>query len=102
VIWVWGGINGVFSFSVALVSISAELLSTNGTALITGYFLDLCWAQAFGLVATPLSNELGIPGQAIHRQGTPRTDSIRGQDRGPINGIQHRSDDRSIHMGFAG
>jgi MFS family permease len=29
-----------------------------------GYFLDLCWAQAFGLVATPLSNELGIPGKS--------------------------------------
>jgi MFS family permease len=34
--------------------------------LMKGYFLDLCWAQAFGLVATPLSNELGIPGQSIH------------------------------------
>ena len=28
-----------------------------------GYFLDLMWAQAFGLVATPLENELGFPGQ---------------------------------------
>ncbi|MCJ1438812.1 hypothetical protein MMC27_008202 [Xylographa pallens] len=26
-----------------------------------GYFLDLMWAQAFGLVATPLENELGFP-----------------------------------------
>ena len=26
-----------------------------------GYFLDLMWAQAFGLVATPLQNELGFP-----------------------------------------
>ena len=26
-----------------------------------GYFLDLLWAQAFGLVATPLENELGFP-----------------------------------------
>ena len=25
------------------------------------YFLDLMWAQAFGLVATPLQNELGFP-----------------------------------------
>jgi len=65
VIWVWGGINGVSSFSVALVSISAA--QRGDTALIVGYFLDLCWAQAFGLVATPLSNELGIPGQSIHK-----------------------------------
>lgn len=27
-----------------------------------GYFLDLCWAQAFGLVATPIRLELGIAG----------------------------------------
>ena len=66
VIWVWGGINGVSSFSVASVSISAERSCANGRGLIIGYFLDLCWAQAFGLVATPLSNELGIPGQSIH------------------------------------
>lgn len=26
-----------------------------------GYFLDLMWAQAFGLIATPLENELGFP-----------------------------------------
>jgi hypothetical protein len=25
-----------------------------------GYFLDLLWAQAFGLIATPLQNELGF------------------------------------------
>jgi len=70
VIWVWEGINGVSSFSVDLVSISAELPSASDTELMTGYFLDLCWAQAFGLVATPLSNELGIPGQSIHEQTT--------------------------------
>jgi hypothetical protein len=39
----------------------------DGIELMIGYFLDLCWAQAFGLVATPLSNELGIPGQSIHK-----------------------------------
>lgn len=66
VIWVWGDINGVSSFSVDLVSISATLHDADGTELMIGYFLDLCWAQAFGLVATPLSNELGIPGQSIH------------------------------------
>lgn len=25
-----------------------------------GYFLDLLWAQAFGLIATPLQHELGF------------------------------------------
>jgi hypothetical protein len=25
-----------------------------------GYFLDLLWAQAFGLIATPLMQELGF------------------------------------------
>jgi hypothetical protein len=64
VTWVWGGINGVSSFSVDLVSISAA--QRGDTELMIGYFLDLCWAQAFGLVATPLSNELGIPGQSIY------------------------------------
>lgn len=32
--------------------------------IATGYFLDLCWAQAFGLVATPIRLELGIAGQS--------------------------------------
>lgn len=27
-----------------------------------GYFLDLLWAQAFGLVLSPLEQELGFPG----------------------------------------
>lgn len=27
-----------------------------------GYFIDLLWAQAFGLVLRPLQQELGIPG----------------------------------------
>jgi hypothetical protein len=27
-----------------------------------GYFLDLLWAQAFGLIATPLQRELGFTG----------------------------------------
>jgi MFS family permease len=66
VIWVWGGINGVSSFFVDLVSISYKPPKADSTKLMIGYFLDLCWAQAFGLVATPLSNELGIPGQSIH------------------------------------
>ena len=59
-IWVWAGINGVSSSYVALVSPTG---SRPDGALTTGYFLDLCWAQAFGLVATPISNELGIPGE---------------------------------------
>jgi hypothetical protein len=66
VIWVWGGINGVSSFSVDLVNISYKAPEAEYPELMIGYFLDLCWAQAFGLVATPLSNELGIPGQSIH------------------------------------
>jgi len=65
VTWVWGGINGVSSFFVDSVSISAP--SADDSELMKGYFLDLCWAQAFGLVATPLSNELGIPGQSNHK-----------------------------------
>jgi hypothetical protein len=62
VIWVWEGINGVSSSFADLVSISAA--QRGDMELMIGYFLDLCWAQAFGLVATPLSNELGIPGQS--------------------------------------
>jgi hypothetical protein len=27
-----------------------------------GYFLDLLWAQAFGLIASPLQRELGFSG----------------------------------------
>ncbi|KZV74294.1 MFS general substrate transporter [Peniophora sp. CONT] len=30
-----------------------------------GYFLDLCWAQAFGLVASALQQELGVPNNHI-------------------------------------
>jgi hypothetical protein len=29
-----------------------------------GYFLDLLWAQAFGLIATPLQKELGFNGMS--------------------------------------
>jgi hypothetical protein len=28
-----------------------------------GYFIDLLWAQAFGLVLSPLEQELGFPGE---------------------------------------
>ena len=28
-----------------------------------GYFLDLLWAQAFGLIASPLQHELGFTGE---------------------------------------
>jgi len=28
-----------------------------------GYMLDLLWAQAFGLIATPLQHELGFSGE---------------------------------------
>lgn len=28
-----------------------------------GYFLDLCWAQAFGLVSSAIQQELGIPSE---------------------------------------
>ena len=31
-----------------------------------GYLLDLLWAEAFGLVLQPLSQELNIAGMAIH------------------------------------
>ena len=30
-----------------------------------GYFLDLLWAQAFGLIATPLQRELGFSGTSF-------------------------------------
>ncbi|WVR07599.1 hypothetical protein IAU60_004641 [Kwoniella sp. DSM 27419] len=30
-----------------------------------GYFLDLCWAQAFGLVSSALQQELGVPDSRI-------------------------------------
>ena len=30
-----------------------------------GYFLDLCWSQAFGLVASALQQELGVPNNHI-------------------------------------
>jgi hypothetical protein len=66
VIWVWAGISGVSSSCVDSVSILADL-GVDAMTLTIGYFLDLCWAQAFGLVATPLSNELGIPGQSFHK-----------------------------------
>jgi len=29
-----------------------------------GYFIDLIWAQAFGLILGPLQQELGFPGMA--------------------------------------
>lgn len=28
-----------------------------------GYFIDLIWAQAFGLILSPLQQELGFPGR---------------------------------------
>lgn len=28
-----------------------------------GYFLDLCWAQAFGLVGSAIQQELGVSGE---------------------------------------
>ncbi|MAD83840.1 MAG: hypothetical protein CL912_12835 [Deltaproteobacteria bacterium] len=30
-----------------------------------GYFLDLLWAQAFGLIATPLQQELGFSSECF-------------------------------------
>jgi len=30
-----------------------------------GYLLDLMWAQAFGLVLSPLEQELGFPGRSL-------------------------------------
>lgn len=30
-----------------------------------GYFIDLLWAQAFGLVLSPIQQELGFPGMAF-------------------------------------
>lgn len=36
-----------------------------------GYFLDLCWAQAFGLVGSAIQQELGIPSEFAH-QHRPR------------------------------
>lgn len=33
-----------------------------------GYFLDLMWAQAFGLVASPLQEELGFSSMSSHAE----------------------------------
>lgn len=30
-----------------------------------GYFIDLIWAQAFGLILSPLQQELGFPGSLL-------------------------------------
>lgn len=31
-----------------------------------GYFLDLCWAQAGGLVGPAIQAELGVPGELLN------------------------------------
>jgi len=31
-----------------------------------GYLIDLLWAQAFGLILSPLEQELGFPGVSYH------------------------------------
>jgi hypothetical protein len=36
-----------------------------------GYFLDLLWAQAFGLIASPLQRELGFSGMSLANMISP-------------------------------
>ena len=74
-IWVWGGINGASSSCVDLVGRPHSKLARVADKI--GYFLDLCWAQAFGLVATPIKNELGISRQSrcLHQVRSDDTES---------------------------
>ena len=39
-----------------------------------GYLLDLLWAQAFGLVLSPLKQEMGFPGRRGHSEAADRLD----------------------------
>lgn len=40
-----------------------------------GYFLDLCWAQAGGLVAPAIHQEFGVGGESAPPRAAPHDDA---------------------------
>lgn len=53
-----------------------------------GYFIDLIWAQAFGLILSPLQQELGFPGRsnfALFVMRSQLTSSSLGDQSGNIS-----------------
>ena len=75
-----------------------------------GYFLDLCWAQAFGLVGSALQQELGVSGErctSLLLLGfCASSNSLTDWDRSGYwryyNSLQYRSYPRSLLMGNTG
>lgn len=70
-----------------------------------GYFIDLIWAQAFGLILSPLQQELGFPGDqsgnisVSHRFLSPVESKDLTSDEGRLFLRSHR---RRIRVGIPG
>jgi hypothetical protein len=71
-----------------------------------GYFLDLLWAQAFGLIATPLQKELGFSGEFkslnLYRRSRRELKVCRWPAWEYFHGIQLRSYSGSFYLGCIG
>ena len=67
-----------------------------------GYFLDLCWAQALGLVGSAVKQELGVSGQPSLRFLESRGSDVSGfrcEYWTYFGCIQYRSDRRRVYLG---
>ena len=78
-----------------------------------GYFLDLCWAQAGGLVGSAIIEELGVSGMSLRSLRLPIPDLHRAalanaclSARRPrwrsFHGVQRRLDSWSVLLGING